>query len=56
MTGGIQKAGERYHKVSKLTAIVKVYSPAIERDPMLQARALGEPLRTLDRNKKHDQC
>lgn len=44
---GKQEAGELYHKVSRLSSEVKEYTPAIERAPMLQARALDEPFRLL---------
>ena len=44
---GNQEAGELYHEVSRLACAVKEYTQAIERAPVLQARALDEPFRLL---------
>lgn len=44
---GNQEAGELYHEVSRLACAVKEYTQAIERAPLLQARALDEPFRLL---------
>lgn len=44
---GNQEASDLYHQVSRLAAAVKEYTSAIERAPLLQARALDEPFRLL---------
>lgn len=44
---GNQEASELYHQVSGSAAAVKEYTSAIERAPLLRARALEEPFRLL---------
>lgn len=44
---GNQEASELYHPIKILAAVVKEYTSAIERAPLLQARALDEPFRLL---------